>query len=88
MPLFLIERAFAERLELDDDAFSAIHQANSDVGIEWVYSFLSADQKKTYCLYQAECAEDIREAARRLDIPADEIIEVNQIVPEVPLAGG
>jgi len=47
-----------------------------DVGVRWLYSFLSVDKKKTYCLYEAPSAELIREAARRLGIPADVIIEV------------
>lgn len=81
MPLFLIERKFAEELELGKDEFAAIREVNDDVGIEWVHSFLSADRRKTYCLYQATCAADIREAARRLSIPADEIVEVSQIQP-------
>jgi hypothetical protein len=45
---------------------------------------LSADKKKTYCLYEAPSAEAIREAARRLNIPADKIIELGgQIRPEM-----
>jgi len=45
-------------------------------------SFLSADKKKTFCLYEASSAEAIREAARRAGIPADTIIEVgSEIVP-------
>ena len=49
---------------------------NTDAGVQWLFSFLSADKKKTYCLYEAPNAEAIREAARRLNIPADVIIEV------------
>jgi hypothetical protein len=39
-------------------------------------SFLSADKRKTYCLYEAPNAEAIRAAARRLGVPADTIVEV------------
>jgi hypothetical protein len=49
--------------------------------VKWVFSFLSADKRKTYCLYEAETAEAIREAARRANLPADSIIEVDQISP-------
>ena len=83
MPLFLIERNFAERLELDGDAVREITRVNDDAGVTWLYSFLSADAKKTYCLYEAPSAEAIREAARRLGIPADIIIECSQIRPEM-----
>ena len=81
MPLFLIERQFAEQLELNDDGVAAIQTINDEVGVEWIHSFLSADQRKTYCLYQAACAEDIREAARRADLPADSVVEVAKVAP-------
>lgn len=49
--------------------------------INWLISFLSADKKKTYCLYEAPNADAIREAARRAGIPADAIIEVCELRP-------
>lgn len=83
MPRFMIERNFAEQLELTRDGATAVKQINEDVGVQWLFSFLSADKKKTYCLYEAPNAEAIREAARRLNIPADVIIEVDsELRPE------
>jgi hypothetical protein len=46
-------------------------------------SFLSADQKKTYCLYEASNPEAIREQARLLGLPADVIVEVSKIGPNM-----
>jgi len=83
MPLFLIERNFAEQLELNRDDVLQVTQVNADVGIQWLFSFLSADKKKTYCLYEAPNAEAIREAAQRLNVPADVIIEVGELRPEM-----
>src|SRR5262245_3565486 len=84
MPRFIIERNFAEQLEVNRDVATAVTQVNMDVGVQWLFSFLSADKKKTYCLYEAPNAEAIREAARRLNIPADVIIEVDsELRPEV-----
>ena len=85
MPLFLVERHFAEDLELTADDMSEIQAVNDDVGVRWVTSFLSADKRKTYCLYEAPTADAIREASRRNDIPADVIIAVEQLAP-VPLS--
>src|SRR6476646_12144143 len=76
MPQFLIERNFAEQLEVTKEAASAIKQVNDELSLRWFFSFLSADKKKTYCLYEAPSAEAIREAARRLNIPADTIVEL------------
>ena len=81
MPLFVIERNFAETLDPDEVDQAGIREVNDDVSVRWVYSFLSADRKKTYCLYEAESPEAIREAARRLGIPADVITEVSQLNP-------
>ncbi len=79
MPLFLIERTFAEEVALDDAGAENIRQINDEIGVRWLYSFLSADNRKTYCLYEAPNAEAIRVAARRLDIPADVIIPVSEM---------
>ena len=76
MPLYLIERNFAEQLNLGKDAVPAITQVNADAGVQWLYSFLSADKKKTYCLYEAPNPEAIRQAAKNLNIPADVIVEL------------
>ena len=82
-PRFIIERNFAEQLEVNRDVITAVTQVNADVGVQWLFSFLSADKKKTYCLYEAPNAEAIREAARRLNVPADVIIEVDsEVRPE------
>jgi hypothetical protein len=84
MPLYLIERTFAEQLEFDDEARAQVAQVNEDLGLEWLFSFLSADKRKTYCLYQAPNPELIREAARRVGAPVDAIIEVSELRPELP----
>ena len=82
MPLFVIERNFAERLEVSRDAALKIIEVNDDLGLRWLYSFLSADKRKTYCLYEAPNAQALREHAKRLGVPADNIIEVSQLQPD------
>jgi hypothetical protein len=78
MPLYVIERTFAEQLELTDDDVKLIEEVNADEGVRWLFSFLSADRRRTYCLYEAASAEAIMAAARRADIPADVIVEVER----------
>jgi hypothetical protein len=74
--MFLIERNFAAEIELDPDD-PQFRRINDDAGVRWLYSFLSLDRKKTYCLYEAPSAEAVREAARRASIPADVVIQVD-----------
>jgi hypothetical protein len=83
MPLFVIERSFAEELELTSDDVKLIEEANADEGVRWVFSFLSADRHQTYCLYEAPSAEAIRVAARTANLPADVIVEVDAATPEL-----
>ena len=87
MPLFLVERNFAEELEISAADALGIQAINEDVGVSWIYSFLSGDKRKTYCLYEAASPELIMEAARRANIPADVIIAVDQLDPRALIAG-
>jgi hypothetical protein len=50
------------------DAVESVNLVNEEEGVEWIFSFLSADKKKTYCLYEAPNPEAIRAAARRLNM--------------------
>lgn len=81
MPRFLIEREFAEQLEISDEDKLHIKEINDDEGIEWIFSFLSADKRKTYCLYEAPDEQSILRAAKRLNIPADVITPVDRVDP-------
>jgi hypothetical protein len=82
MPLYVIERNFAEQIEATREGVAGIRMINDEVGVHWLFSFLSADKRKTYCLYEASNPEAIREAARRANVPADVITEVSEIRPE------
>ncbi len=84
MPLFVIERTFAEQLELTGNDIQLIEEINADEGVRWLFSFLSADRRRTYCLYEAPSAAEIMAAAQRVDIPADSIVEVGSETVGVP----
>lgn len=83
MPLFIIERQFADRLELAAEDADGVNRINDEEGIRWLYSFLTADRRKTYCLYEAPSPKAIRRAAARAGLPADVVVEViEQIAPD------
>lgn len=87
MPLFLIERNYAQVLNPTANDVRMIGEMNAEVGVKWLYSFLTADKRKTYCLYEADSAEAIREAARRAGLPADLIVELSgELRPEAVIA--
>src|ERR1700739_2428540 len=64
MALFMIERNFAEEFNASASDYAAVIKLNDQAGVKWLYSFLSADKRKTYCLYEARSGDAIREAAR------------------------
>lgn len=77
MPMYLIERRFAEQLDVDAAGAEQIRLVNNDESVRWLYSFLSADKRKTYCLYEAPSADAVRRAAERAGLPADVVIELS-----------
>ena len=81
--MYVIERAFAEQLELTTDDVKLIDDINADEGVRWLFSFLSADRRRTYCLYEAPSPEAIRTAALRANVPVDEVVEVGAASTEL-----
>ena len=79
MAVYLIERNLAEQILDVESVAPAINQINAEAGIQWLISFLSADKRKTYCLYEYPNVEAIREAARKARLPADVIIPVTEV---------
>jgi hypothetical protein len=77
MPIYVIERAFAVELDLSSEDVKVIDEINADEGVRWVFSFLSADRRRTYCLYEAPSPDAIIAAARRANVPADAVVEVS-----------
>ncbi len=83
MPRFVIERNFAEAIDFTKADADNVRLINDDEGVKWLFSFLSADKRKSYCLYEAPNAEAIRAAARRANLPADVVIEIAEVRPEM-----
>lgn len=79
LSLYLIERNFAEQVELTKDVAEEAALVIAEEGSRWLRSFLSADKKKMYCLFGAPSADTILAAAKRLGTPADAIIPVGEI---------
>ena len=83
MPFYMIEREFAEQLDVSSDDIKEIDEINADEGVRWVFSFLSADRRRTYCLYEAPSPDAIIAAAKRANVPADVVVEVGSASPEL-----
>ena len=82
MGLYMIERGFADQLDLTDDDIELIEEINGGEGVRWLFSFLSADRRRTYCLYEAPSPDAIIAAARKANVPADAVVEVSAATPQ------
>ena len=82
MPLYVIERRFAEQLEMSSDEVTLLEDINAEEGVSWLFSFLSADRHRSYCLYEAPSPDAIIAAAARAGIPADVVTEVSRITAD------
>lgn len=81
MPTFMVELEHAERMQLQELGLASANTSQVDERIQWLFSFLSADQHKTYCLFEAPSAEALYQAARNADLPTSAIIPVDRVDP-------
>lgn len=82
MPLYVIERNFAEQLDMTGDDVTLLEEANAEEGVDWLFSFLSADRHRSYCLYESPSPDAIVAAAKRAGIPADVVTEVSRVTAD------
>lgn len=87
MALFIIERDFAEQIDVTSEMIQEIETYNADASLKWLFTFLSAERRKSYCLYEADNPEALRRQAEDLGFPADVIVEVSEINPAAFAAG-
>lgn len=79
VPLFIVEREFAEQFDPDEQLLRVVDEYNAAHDLKWLTSFLSADKKRTYCLYECADIEVLRRHAQDLGLPADVITPVTQL---------
>jgi hypothetical protein len=86
MPRYLVERTFPEGLQIPlteegANICRAVVTTNAEDMVTWVHSYVTEDKSKTYCIYDAPSPEAIRRAARRNNLPVDQITEVQVLDP-------
>ena len=62
-------------------ACRAVIERNSHGGVTWIHSYVSKDDKTTFCVYAAPNPEAIRKAATRNKLPVDRITQVRVLDP-------
>ena len=86
MPRYLIERSFPDGLNFPvgaagRSAAAKVGDTNATEGVSWVHSYVSDDDRTTYCIYDAPSPEAIRSVADRNGLPVDRISEVRVLDP-------
>jgi hypothetical protein len=86
MPRYIVQRTFPNRLEIPIDngggeICRTVVYRNSELGVTWIHSYVSGDEKTTFCVYDAPTPEAIEATAMANDLPVDRITEVTVLDP-------
>jgi hypothetical protein len=86
MPRYMVERTFPDGLNVPvdatgADALSKVVDTNSAQGVTWVHSYVSADKRNTFCIYDAPTPDAIRQVAEKNGLPVNAITEVSVLSP-------
>jgi len=86
MPRYLVQRTFPDGLgfpvgEPGRNAAAGVSANNIVDGVSWVHSYVTVDDKTTYCIYDGPDPDAIRKVAERNGLPVDDVIEVTVLDP-------
>ena len=86
MPRFVVERTFPDGLAIpitEEGLRTCLTVVGNNTmeDVTWVHSYVTADKKRTFCIYDAPSPEAIRIAAKRNNLPVDRITEVRVLDP-------
>jgi len=83
---YLIERTFPDDVEIRAsmsglDTCLAIVDRNAELGVTWVHSYVSAELRKSYCIYDSHDVIALQRAAERNRLPVEAITRVQILSP-------
>jgi hypothetical protein len=86
MPRYIVQRSFQEglRIPITDagvERCRGVIEQNADQGVTWVHSYVSEDNKRSFCVYDAPTPEAIRKSASRNKLPVEQITQVRVLDP-------
>jgi hypothetical protein len=92
MPRYLVHRTFPDGLQFPVDetgrkAVAGIVSGNAEQEVTWVHSYVTDDDRTTWCIYDAPTPEAIRAAAGTNGLPVDQISQVTVLDPYFYKAG-
>src|SRR3954469_16706940 len=86
VPRYVVERTFPAGLGIlatleGAEQCREVVERNADWAVTWLHSYVSADGKATFCVYEAPSPEAIRKAAAWNRLPVDRITRVRVLDP-------
>jgi hypothetical protein len=86
MPRYVVQRTFPDGLGFPPNAEGAaacrvVVERNTDGGVTWLHSYVSADDRMAFDVYDGPSPEAIRKAAARNGLPIDRITQVRVLDP-------
>jgi hypothetical protein len=86
MPRYMVQRTFPDGLQIPianggAEVCRTVVERNAEEGVTWVHSYVSADKRSTFCVYDAATPEAVRTTAARNELPIDRITEVRVLDP-------
>ncbi len=86
MPRYMVQRTFVDGLNIPianggAETCATVVARNLEEGVTWVHSYVSADKRTTFCVYDAPTPEAVRKTAARNQLPVDQITEVRVLDP-------
>ena len=86
MTRFMVERTFPDGLHIPTNSEGSrgcltVVGKNANNGVTWLHSYVSADKKKTFCIYDGPNEAAVREAARQNGLPIDAVTPVSVLDP-------
>jgi hypothetical protein len=82
----MVERTFPDGLHIPTNSSGAqaclnVVGGNAKSSVTWVHSYVSADKKKTFCIYDGPDEAAIRKAATENGLPVDTVTPVSVLDP-------
>ena len=86
MPRYMVERSFPDGFHVPADqegakALRGVVDRNAEEGVSWVHSYVTADKKRTFCVYDAPSPEAIRSVGAKNGVPVCDIHEFSVLDP-------
>jgi len=81
VPRYIVERTFSELPIGLAVITESVARRNAELGVTWLHSFVNAEERVAFCVYEAATPDAIRAAALANDLPVDRITEVRVVDP-------